>query len=32
MHKEWTDEELYERYDLTQKEISYIENSIKEMK
>ena len=29
--KEWTDEELYERYKLSQEEIDYIENTIKEM-
>lgn len=31
MHKEWSDAELYERYNLTEDEINYIENSIKEM-
>lgn len=29
--KAWTDAELYEKYDLTQEEIEYIESSIKEM-
>tara|TARA_Y100000588_G_scaffold130042_1_gene142453 strand:- start:16657 stop:18207 length:1551 start_codon:yes stop_codon:yes gene_type:complete len=31
MSKEWSDAELYERYNLTEDEINYIENSIKEM-
>lgn len=31
MSKEWTDEKLYKRYGLTQKEIDHIEATIKEM-
>lgn len=26
--KEWTDDELYKKYDLTEKEIAFIENSV----
>jgi site-specific DNA-methyltransferase (adenine-specific) len=32
MTEEWTDEKLYKKYNLTQKEIDYIEESIAEMK
>lgn len=32
MHKKWTDTDLYQRYNLTQDEINFIEKSIKEMK
>ena len=31
MTKEWLDEELYERYNLTQEEIDFIEKKIKVM-
>ena len=31
MTEEWTDEKLYKKYNLTQKEISYIEESISQM-
>lgn len=32
MNQEWTDEKLYERYELTSNEINFIESMVKEMK
>lgn len=32
MHRRWTDKELYERYNLSQEEIGFIERNIREMK